>query len=286
MPAYSTDDIRNVALAGHQGAGKTTLFEALLHAGGAIQTAGSVERGSTVSDFDPMEKARGHSINASLASIDHVAATGRSVHVNLIDTPGFPDFRGPTLSCLAAVETCAVVVNAATGIEHGTARLMDYAKARRLCRLLVINKIEHEGIDLASLVEQLRETFGPECLPINLPASKGTRVVDCFFSPAGEADFSSVAEAPAHHRPGGRDQRRGDGQVSGRRRARPVRPATARCLRAMPARRPPGADLLRLGAQRRGREGTARPVRAPDAEPGRGQSAAIPQGQRSRCAVA
>jgi elongation factor G len=195
MPAYSTDDIRNVALAGHQGAGKTTLFEALLHAGGAIQTAGSVERGSTVSDFEPMERARGHSINASLASIDHVAATGRSVHVNLIDTPGFPDFRGPTLSCLAAVETCAVVVNAATGIEHGTTRLMDYARARRLCRLLVVNKIEHEGVDLASLVEQLRETFGPECLPINLPASKGTRVVDCFFSPAGEADFSSVAEA-------------------------------------------------------------------------------------------
>jgi elongation factor G len=188
-------DIRNVALAGHQGAGKTTLFEALLHAGGAIQTAGSVERGSTVSDFDPMEKARGHSINASLASIDHVAATGRSVHVNLIDTPGYPDFRGPTLSCLAAVETCAVVVNAATGIEHGTTRLMDYAKARRLCRLLVVNKIEHEGIDLAALVEQLRETFGSECLPINLPASKGTRGGRLLLQSGGEADFSSVAEA-------------------------------------------------------------------------------------------
>jgi elongation factor G len=190
MPAYTTDDIRNVALVGHQGAGKTTLFEALLHAGGAIQTAGTIERGSTVSDHDPMEKARSHSINASIASIDH-----GGIHVNLIDTPGFPDFRGPTLSALAAVETAAVVVNATTGIEHGTARLMDYAKARRLCRLLVVNKIDHEGVDLQALVDQLRDTFGAECLPINLPAQKGTEVVDCFFNPSGESDFSSVAEA-------------------------------------------------------------------------------------------
>jgi elongation factor G len=191
MPAYSTDDIRNVALVGHQASGKTTLFEALLHAGGAIQVAGNVERGTTVSDFDPMEKARGHSINASIASIDH-----GGIHVNLIDTPGFPDFRGPTLSALAAVETCAVVVSAGTGVEHGTVRLMDYAKARRLCRLLIVNKIDQDGAKLEALVGQLREAFGPECLPINLPAGKGTKVVDCFFSPSGgDADFSSVAEA-------------------------------------------------------------------------------------------
>jgi elongation factor G len=195
MPAYRTDDIRNVALVGHQGAGKTTLFEALLHAGGAIQTAGSIERGSTVSDFDPMEKARGHSIGASIASIDHVSSAGQTVHVNLIDTPGFPDFRGPTLSALAAVETCAVVVNAGTGIEHGTARLMEYAKARRLCRLLIVNKIDQDGVKLEALVAQLRDAFGSECLPINLPAAKGTKVVDCFYTPSGEADFSSVADA-------------------------------------------------------------------------------------------
>ena len=190
MPSYSTAQIRNVALAGHAGAGKTTLFEALLHAGGEIQTAGSVERGTTVSDFDPMEKARGHSINSCVASIDH-----GGIHVNLIDTPGYPDFRGPTLSTLAAVETCAVVVNAVTGIEHSTLRLMSYAKARRLCRLLVVDKIDHEGLDLEFLVEQLRDAFGPECLPINLPARGGTAVVDCFFTPEGESDFSSVAEA-------------------------------------------------------------------------------------------
>ena len=112
MP-YSTQAIRNVALAGHPGAGKTTLFEALLQAGGALQTAGSIERGTTVSDFDPIEKQRGHSIDAAIASIDHTAASGQLIHINLIDTPGYPDFRGPALSALAAVETVVIVVDAA-----------------------------------------------------------------------------------------------------------------------------------------------------------------------------
>jgi len=188
--SHSTDQIRNIALVGHSGAGKTTLCEALLQAGGTIQTAGSVERGTTVSDFDPMEKERGHSINSTITSIDH-----GGVHINLIDTPGYADFRGPTLSALAAVETCAVVVNAATGIEHGTLRMMDYARARRLCRLLVVNKIDQDGVDGELLVEQLREAFGPECLPINLPAEGGTRVVDCFFNPSGDSDFGSVGAA-------------------------------------------------------------------------------------------
>jgi elongation factor G len=190
MPSYTVDQIRNIALVGHSGAGKTTLFEALLYAGGTINQQGAVERGNTVSDFDPMEKERGHSINSTIASIDH-----DSIHLNLIDTPGYPDFRGPTLSALAAVETVAVVVNAATGIEHSTVRMMEYAKARRLARMIVINKIDHEDIDLELLVEQIRETFGPECLPINLPAQGARAVVDCFFNPEGEADFSSVAEA-------------------------------------------------------------------------------------------
>jgi elongation factor G len=191
--SYVTNGIRNIALAGHAGAGKTTLFEALLHAGGAIQTAGTIERGSTVSDHDPMEKERRHSMAASIASIDI-----DDIHVNLIDTPGFPDFRGPTLSALAAVETCAIVIDAVTGIAHTTRRLMDRVQQRNLCRMLIVNKIDHDGIDLEGIVESLRDEFGQECLPINLPSKKGSAVVDCFFQPTGESDFSSVAAAHQH----------------------------------------------------------------------------------------
>ena len=193
MP-YRTEDIRNVALAGHPGAGKTMLFEALLHAGGAIQAAGSIERGSTVSDFDPMEKSRGHSLDAAIASIDHAAAGRQLVHVNLVDTPGYPDFRGPALSALAAVETLLVVVDADHGVEYGTRRMMEHAKARRLCRAVVVNKIDHEGADAARVLAELRDTFGPECLPLNLPADGGTKVVDCFGSATGESDLGPVAD--------------------------------------------------------------------------------------------
>ncbi len=187
--SYSTEQIRNVALAGHSGAGKTTLFEALLHAGGALQTAGSVERGTTVSDFDPMEKNRVHSLNTAIASTDHAG-----VHLNLIDTPGYADFRGPTLSAFSAVETVCVVVNASLGIEYGTRRMMEVAKARGLCRMLVVNKMDAEPGKLASLLDKLRAEFGNECLPMNLPALGGKSVVDCFFQPGGHSDFGPVAD--------------------------------------------------------------------------------------------
>lgn len=184
------EKIRNIALAGHAGAGKTTLFEALLLAGANILSAGSVERGTTVSDFDPLEREHKHSIDTVLASIEHGDCC-----IQLIDTPGYADFRGPALSAMNAVETLAVVVNVATGIEHGTRRMMQYAGQRKLARILVVNGIDHVGGALASLVGELREAFGPECLPVNLPARNATRVLDCFFHDQGETDFSSLAEA-------------------------------------------------------------------------------------------
>ena len=185
--AYTTEQIRNVALAGHPGAGKTTLFEALLHAGGAISAAGSIERGSTVSDFDPIEKQRGHSVDVGIASTDHAG-----IHVNLIDTPGYPDFRGPALSALAAVETAAIVVACDAGVGYGARRMMEYAKNRGLCRAIVVNKIDHG--DCRQLLDDLRESFGPECLPLNLPANGGSAVVDCFGSGTGDSDFGPVAD--------------------------------------------------------------------------------------------
>ncbi|HYQ92464.1 MAG TPA: GTP-binding protein, partial [Candidatus Competibacteraceae bacterium] len=190
MVNYTTESIRNIALVGHAGAGKTTLVEALLLQGGRIATAGSVEQGNTVCDFDPQEKAHQHSLDAAVVNLDYQGA-----HINVIDTPGFPDFIGQAIAVLPAVETVAVVINAQTGIETVTHRLMERAAERHLCRMIIINKIDAENLDLPALLEQIRETFGAECLPINLPANQGKSVVDCFFNPAGESDFSSVAEA-------------------------------------------------------------------------------------------
>ncbi len=187
--SYSTQQIRNVALAGHPGAGKTTLFEALLHAGGALQVAGTIERGTTVSDHDPIEKARGHSIDTAIASTDH-----GGMHVNLIDTPGYPEFRGPALSAFSAVDTALIVVDADTGVAHGTRRLMERARERNLCRAIVINKIDHEGADAAGVLAALREEFGPEVLPLNLPAEGGKAVIDCFWQSAGNSDLGAVAD--------------------------------------------------------------------------------------------
>ena len=192
--SYSTQQIRNVALAGHPGAGKTTLFEALLHAGGTLQTAGTVERGNTVSDFDPFEKERGHSIDAAIAAIDHRAASGQMIHVNLIDTPGYPDFRGPALAAMDAADTVAIVVDATGGIEYGTRRMMQYARERGIARAFIINRIDADGADCGAVLEALREEFGPRVLPVNLPADGGTRVVDCFGSAEGDSDLGAVAD--------------------------------------------------------------------------------------------
>ena len=192
MP-YSTQQIRNVALAGHPGAGKTTLLEALLQACGAIQAAGSIERGGTVSDFDPIEKRRGHSIDAAIASVDCTHA-GQPLHLNLVDLPGYPDFRGPALAALAVVETALVVVDAAGGVEHGTRRLMERARERGLCRAIVVNRIDAEGADPARVLDRLREVFGTEVLPLNLPAAGGSQVVDCFGQAEGDSDLGPVAD--------------------------------------------------------------------------------------------
>src|SRR5512134_1531480 len=189
MP-YTTENIRTVALLGHGSAGKTTLAEALLVATGMIPAAGSVEKGTTVSDFDGLEKTFLHSLRTSVLHLDLP-----STRVHLLDTPGFPDFIGQAIGALDAVETAAIVVNAQTGIEMITSRMMDWSAKRKLCRLLVINKIDAENVDLPRLLDDLRTTFGKEVLPINLPAANGTKVVDCFFNPAGDSDFSSVAAA-------------------------------------------------------------------------------------------
>jgi elongation factor G len=190
MPKYCTEDIRNITLVGHSGSGKTTLVEALLVKSGEIGEAGTIERGTTTTDHDPLEKEFQSSLDSALASLDY-----DGIHVNMIDTPGFPDFRGPTLTGMSATETTALVINAHNGIELSTRRLLRRAKRRRLCRIIVVNKIDQEGSNLTKLVQNIRDEFGPECLPINLPADNLSTVKDCFFGTEGDTDIFSLAEA-------------------------------------------------------------------------------------------
>ena len=187
---YGTEAIRTLALLGHTAAGKTTLTEALLHRAGMIEAPGSLERGNTVADYDALERKYRHSLYSALTHLDLP-----DTRVHLIDTPGYPDFIGQAIGALPAVETAAIVINAQTGIEMIATRMMNLARERKLCRMIVINKIDADGLDLPGLVARIQEAFGKECLPINLPAGGGTRVVDCFFNPAGESDFSSVEAA-------------------------------------------------------------------------------------------
>ena len=192
--SIDTTGIRTLALVGPQGAGKTSLAEALLARAGMIGTPGSLERGTTVSDWDPLERRMTHSLNTSVMHLVH-----GGLRVHLLDTPGAADFVGQSLPALEAVETAVVVINAATwkasGIDAMAQRMMDYAAERHLDRLIVVNKIDAAGVDLQSLLAQIQAAFGRECLPLNLPDAGATKVVDCFYNRDGHSDFGAVADA-------------------------------------------------------------------------------------------
>src|ERR1700681_1727540 len=188
---YTTSGIRTIALVGQAGAGKTPLLETLLMQAGAIRSRGSLARGTTVSDFDPQEKRLQHSLDTAICSFDV-----NGTHINLIDSPGYPDFLGKTLSVLEAVEAVAIVVSAVNGVDSLTLRLMEFARERELCRIIIVNKIDSRDAHCADVLQQLREACGRECLPLNLPSGGGDAVVDCFFQPhVRAADFSSVEAA-------------------------------------------------------------------------------------------
>jgi elongation factor G len=188
MPNYTTADIRNLALVGHQSSGKTSLGDAILHVSGTTNRLGDVNAKSSHLDFMDEEKTRGCSIDSSLL---HIAFKGRQI--NVVDTPGAPDFVGPAIAALAGVETAVCVVSATAGIEVNTRRMMERAKACGLGRMIVINKIDSNP-DVTGLIDGLQELFGHECQPMNLPTGKGSAVIDCFAKRDGQSDMLSVAD--------------------------------------------------------------------------------------------
>jgi elongation factor G len=188
MPNYDTETIRNVAVVGAAGSGKTTLAEAMLHEAGAIGRAGRIEDGNTVCDFEDLEKEVGHSLDSALVHLDFGGA-----HFNVLDTPGMSDFLGRALSVVPAVETVLVVIDAAAGIETVTRRVMKAAEESRRPRMIVINKVDN-AVGLDELLSVVQEAFGSVCRPVNLPTDGGKAVIDCFKNTSGASDLGDVAD--------------------------------------------------------------------------------------------
>ncbi len=190
MPDYTVADIRNILLAGHSGSGKTTLLEAMLFHAGAVGKQGSVEEGNTVTDYEEEERHHKHSLYSAVAHFNY-----EGKYFDVIDSPGAPDFIGQTFTSFPAVETCALVISADRGIQTTTRRVWDKTRKRKLPTMIVVNKLDDHVNDCEELLETIREAFGAECLPANLPTPDGSDVIDLWEKSEGQVAFSSVSEA-------------------------------------------------------------------------------------------
>jgi elongation factor G len=186
----STTDIRNIVLLGHGGAGKTSLAEAILHKTGATSRLGTIDDGTTICDYHDEERQRKHSIVSAVAHTTHAGST-----INIIDTPGYPDFIGPAIKAIPAAETACLVISAAAGIETNTRKLFELAAKASMPRLIIVNKIDAENIDLPLLYKNIRESFGPQCRCANLPAADKASVIDCIENDSGDSPMMDVAQA-------------------------------------------------------------------------------------------
>jgi len=167
MKKYTSENIRNVALISHGGAGKTSLTEALLFTSGAINRLGKIEAGNTTTDFDPDEIKKQVTINVGLAPLEW-----DGIKINLLDTPGYFDFIGDVLGALRVADSAVVVVCAVSGVEVGTEKVWGYADDFNLPRLVVVNKLDRENADYEGTLEQLRENFGYSVAPLQMPIGK------------------------------------------------------------------------------------------------------------------
>ena len=168
MQSYSTPDIRNIVLLGHNGDGKTTLSERLLFRSGAVTRMGRIEDGTTASDYEPEEERRGGSVNLSVLPVEW-----QGKKINILDTPGYMDFLGEMLSGAHVADTAVIVADASTGIQVGTDMSWQRAAARELPRLLVLSKMDRENADFDAVLDAARIRYGSACAPVVVPIGAG-----------------------------------------------------------------------------------------------------------------
>ncbi|MDD5458175.1 MAG: elongation factor G [Phycisphaerae bacterium] len=185
-----TSEIRNIVLLGHGGCGKTSIAESILHKTGAVNRLGSVDDKSSVCDYYDEEKEHLHSIQSAITNCTH-----NGILINLIDTPGYPDFMGPAIGAIPAAETAVIVISASAGIETNTRKFFELASQANKPKIIVINKMDNDNIDLPELLKNIRETFGSQCRCANLPAADSKSVIDCIINDSGDSSIGSVADA-------------------------------------------------------------------------------------------
>lgn len=194
MADFKTADIRNIALLGHGGNGKTTLTESLLFLTGAIDRQGRIEDGSTVSDYDPEEGKRKISLNASVIPIEW-----KERKLNLIDVPGYFDFVGESVGALRVATTAAIVMGASNGVEVGIEKAWEYATEAGKGKVIIINQMDKEHADFNKCIEELREKFGSSIIPLMIPIGSGANysgVVDLLHDKAFKVTNKKREEIP------------------------------------------------------------------------------------------
>ncbi|MBQ9325830.1 MAG: elongation factor G [Clostridia bacterium] len=194
MAEYTTTNIRNIALMGHGGEGKTTLTEAMLFAAHLIDRQGKVEDGNTVSDFDPEEIKRTCSISASVAPVDWAGKT-----MNIIDVPGYFDFAGEMTGPIRVVETAGIVMSAVTGVSVGSEKAFKLADQHKVCKMLIINQMDREHVNFENVLNALRERHGSSVVPVLAPLGEGPSfrgVVNILDQKAYEGAYDKSKEVP------------------------------------------------------------------------------------------
>ncbi|MDY0354689.1 MAG: elongation factor G [Sedimentisphaerales bacterium] len=186
----ATGDIRNVVLLGHGGSGKTSLAEAMLHKTGATSRLGSVDDKTSTCDYYDEEKEHHHSI---LSAVVHVEHAGKLI--NIVDTPGYPDFTGPAITSIPAAETAILVISATAGIETNTRKMFQLAREANKPVVIVINKMAADNVEMGELIGTIQETFGSQCRCANLPGADRNSIIDCIANSSGNSPVADVAQA-------------------------------------------------------------------------------------------